>query len=134
MKTILLAAALLSSAAFAEDGLVVHFTIKKTAGNTTTTYTNGVLMRTTESSTFTFPGQYGLRLESRAMGKGEVNLVATLDDLSSGKPMYAGSNAITLKIGASANVALHQIDAAETKYEILLDTAYGQLPQAATTP
>ena len=69
MKTLAVAlvGVLLCAPAIAEDGLVVHFTIQKTSGTETKTYTNTVLMRLSEASTFTFPGMYEMRLDSRAM-------------------------------------------------------------------
>ena len=117
--------------AYAENGLVVHFTIKKTVGSEVSTYTNGVLMRLTEASTLTFPGQYEMRLESHATTEGKENLVVTLKDISSGKPVYAGSGATTLQVGKSATVPFHQLAQAKAGYEIFMDTSYGQLPQAA---
>jgi hypothetical protein len=70
-----------------------------------------------------------MHLVSHDMGKGEVNLVVTLKDLSSGKPVYAGSGAATVKVGALANVPFYQLQQASAKYEVSLDTSYGQLPQ-----
>ncbi len=116
--------------AFAEDGLVVHFTIKKTAGDETKTYTNTVLMRLSEASTFTFPGMYEMRLDSRAMQGDQENLVIAIKDISSGKPVYAGDGATTLKVGASTTIPLHQLQNAQARYEVFLDTSYGQLPKS----
>ncbi|NQD37615.1 hypothetical protein HPT27_11315 [Permianibacter sp. IMCC34836] len=121
----------LISSAFAEEGLVVHLTIKKSAGERASTYTNGVLMRQTEAVTMTFPNEYEMRLESEAIGKDEVNIVVTLKDITSDKPIYAGSGAVTLKVGSSATVPFHQLEAASASYEIFLDTSYGQLPETA---
>src|SRR5690606_15266180 len=114
--------------AHAEDGLVVHFTIKETEGSRTTTYSNGVLMRLTEASTMVFSDQYELSLESQHIGGEDVNLVVTLKDLSSGKPTYAGSGAETVTIGKSATIRLHELPQATIRYEVFLDTSYGQLP------
>lgn len=115
----------------AEDGLVVHFTISKTAGNSVTTYTNGVLMRLTEASTFTFPGQYQILLEARAAGDGAENLVVTVKDLSSGKAVYAGSGAANVQVGRSATIPFHQLARASANYKVFVDTSYGQLPKSA---
>ncbi len=117
--------------AAAEDGLVVHFTIKKTAPHTVNTYANGVLLRLTENSTQSFPGQHEVRLESRAIGNGEVNLVVTLKDLSGRLPLYAGSGAAMLKVGSSVDIPLHQLAGAANRYEVAVDTSYGPLPQTA---
>lgn len=129
--SLILLGLLASTTALAEDGLAIHFTIKKTVGSSVSTYSDGVLMRTTEASSFEFPKRYALTLESRATDHNEVNIVATLKDLSSGKAVYAGSNAVSLKVGASANLRLHQVDQALAKYEIRFDTAYAPLPAAA---
>jgi hypothetical protein len=129
LKAIGFSALAFCAIAHADDGLVVHFTIKKTAGTQVNSYTNGVLIRLTEASDITFPGQYEMHLESRDMGNGEVNLVVTLKDLTSGKPVYAGSGAATVKVGAFANVSFHQLQQASAKYEVFLDTSYGELPQ-----
>ena len=125
-----LAGVLLCAPVFAEDGLVVHFTIKKTFGTETKTYTNTVLMRLSEVSTFTFPGLYEMRLDSRATHEGEENLVIALKDVSSGKPVYAGSGAATLRVGEHVTVPLHQLHNAEARYQVFLDTSYGQLPNS----
>jgi len=130
LKAIWLLALIFCTSAFAENGLVVHFTVKKTVGNDVRTFTDGVLVRLTESSTLTFPGQYEMHLESRAVSNGDENLVVTLKDLSSGEPVYAGSGATTLKVGKSATVPFHQLAQAKASYEVFLDTSYGQLPQA----
>src|ERR1700759_537301 len=91
----------------AEDGLVVHFTIRKASGAENSTYANGVLKRLTEAWTFTFPGQYELRLDAKALEAGKENIVVTLKDLSGAKPVYAGSGSATLQIGESQTVAFH---------------------------
>ena len=119
-----------SASAFAKQGLVVHFTIKKILANKTTTYTNGVLMKLTESSSFTFPGLYEMRLESRALAKDKENIVVTLKDISSGKPIYAGSNVATVKIGDMKTISLHELHGTQTQYEVTLDTSYGELPNS----
>jgi hypothetical protein len=131
VRAVALLGLLFCASAFAENGLAVHFTIKKSAGNETSTYTNGLLMRLTEASTMTFPEQYEMRIESRAVNDGKVDLVVTLKDLSSGKSVYAGSGATTLKVGASQTVSLHQLQSAQASYEIFMDTAYGKLPESA---
>ena len=108
LKTIVfLVLALVCVSAQANDGLVMHFTITKTAGNSVTTYTNGVLMRLTEAATFTFPNQYQVLLEARAAGDGAENLMVTVKDLSSGKPIYAGSGAANVQVGKSATISFH---------------------------
>lgn len=120
----------LSSAAVAEDGLVVHFTITKATGNQLSTYSNGVLMRLTAVSTMTFPGLYDLTLESRAVEKDRVNLIVTLNDRSTGKPIYAGSGAATLQVGTATTIAIHSLAHAQSEYAVRLSTAYGPLPPA----
>jgi hypothetical protein len=122
---------LVCASAQANDGLVVHFTITKTAGNSVTTYTNGVLIPLTQASTFTFPGQYEVLLEARAVGDGAENLVVTVKDLSGGKPVYAGSGAVNIQVGKSATIPFHQLAQASTSYKVLVDTSYGQLPKSA---
>ncbi|MBN8727847.1 MAG: hypothetical protein J0H15_09110 [Xanthomonadales bacterium] len=104
-----LALAFVCASAQAKDGLVVHFTITKTAGNNVSTYTNGVLMGLTETSTFTFPGQYQVLVEARAAGDGAENLVVTVKDLSSGKPVYAGSGAANVQVGKSTTIPFYQL-------------------------
>lgn len=131
LKVVGFLALVLSINAFAENGLVVHFTIKKTAGSEVTSYTNGALVRLTEASTLTFPGQYEMRLESRALSNNEENLVVTIKDLSSGKPVYAGSGAATVKVGKSVTLPFHQLAQSNASYEVFLDTSYGQLPKSA---
>ena len=128
---VFLVLALVSISAQANDGLVVHFTITKTAGNKVTTYTNGVLVRLTEVSTFTFPGQYQVLLETRAVGDGAENLVVTVKDLSSGKSVYAGSGAANVQVGKSATIPFHQLAQAGANYKVFVDTSYGQLPKSA---
>lgn len=123
--------ALVCASAQAEDGLVVHFTIVKTAGGAVTTYTNGALMRLTESSAFTFPGQYQVLLEARAAGGGVEDLVVTVKDLSSGKPVYAGSGAASVQVGKSATIPFHQLAHAAARYKVVVDTSYGRLPTVA---
>jgi hypothetical protein len=114
--------------AHAEEGLVVHFTIKKSAGNAVSTYTNGILQRLSESTTTTF-GEYEMRTESHVVGKDQENIVVTLKDLSSGKPIYVGSGAVTLQVGKSETIALHQLAESKFKYELFVDTSYGALPK-----
>lgn len=126
-----LALAFVSASAQAKGGLVVHFTITKTDGNSVTTYTNGVLMRLTEASTFTFPGQYQVLLEARAAGDGAENLIVTVKDLSSGKPVYAGSGAAKVQVGKSATIPFHQLARASASYKVFVDTSYGRLPESA---
>lgn len=121
---------LLCGSAVSEEGLVVRFTIKKTAVELTKTYTSGVLVRMGEAASLTIPNEYEMRLESSPEGNDQVNLVISLKDLSSGRPVYAGSGATTLKVGDSTTLALHQLAQAPWKYAVFLDTAYGQLPVA----
>jgi len=131
LGTLALCALFFCSIASAEDGLVVHFTIKKSEADKTSTYSNAVLMRLTETSELTFPNQYGVRLESRAVDEGRVNLVVTLKDLSRDKPVYAGSGAATVAVGKSTTVPFHQLQNTQVRYEVSLDTSYGQLPKSA---
>lgn len=128
MKALALAMLWIATPVLGNDGLVVHFTITKTMGSATNTYSNGVLMRLTESTTQIFPGQYEMRLESRQIADETVSLMVTLKDLSDGKPRYAGSNAVELKVGQAANLVLHELPTTHAHYEILLDTSYGELP------
>ncbi len=128
MKTIAVLCLLFCGSAFGADGLVVHFTVKKSIGNATSTYTNGILMGLTEASTQTLPG-YEMRFDSRALNDGEVKLVITLKDLSSGKPIYAGSAGTVLKVGASQTLSFHELPDAQARYEVFVDTSYGKLPE-----
>ncbi|HTQ99938.1 MAG TPA: hypothetical protein VMH83_08105 [Candidatus Acidoferrum sp.] len=130
-KILAISGLVLATTSFAEDGLVVHFTIKKTVEGKVNTYSNGVLLRLTEASTITSPQGYEMRLESKAVDGDAVNLVVTLKDLSSNKPIYAGSGAVKLKVATSATVPLHQLEQAQSAYEVFLDTSYGQLPTPA---
>ncbi len=128
VKKIAILGLLFCGLAYAEDGLVVHFTVKKLAGNETSTVSNGVLMRLTETTTQTFPGQYEMRLDSKAGKDGEINLMVVLKDLSSGKPIYAGSAGTTLKVGGSQTLSFHQLSSSAVTYDVFVDTAYGKLP------
>ena len=65
------------------------------------------VMRLTEAATFTFPNQYQVLLEARAAGDGAENLMVTVKDLSSGKPIYAGSGAANVQVGKSATISFH---------------------------
>jgi len=130
-KKYCLLALLYSAVSNAEDGLVVHFTIKKTQGSDVSSFTNGVLIKLTEGSTITFAGQYEMHLEALAMPNRDENLVITLKDLSTGIPVYAGAGATTVQIGKSATLQLHQLPQAAARYEVYIDTSYGQLPSPA---
>jgi hypothetical protein len=121
---------LLGGTAASEEGLVVRFTIKKTAGEVTKTYTSGVLVQMREAASLSIPNEYDMRLESRPGGSDQVNLIISLKDLSSGRPVYAGSGVTTLKVGESTTLEIQQLEQAPAKYEAFLDTAYGQLPVA----
>jgi len=114
--------------AFAQDGIVVHFIVSKFSTEKSSTYANGVLMRQTDEATLTFPTQYEVRIESRELEKGTVNLMLTLKDLSTGKPIYAGSRATKLKIGESRLISLDATESQVTRYKVFVDTAYGKLP------
>jgi hypothetical protein len=131
MKIIAMLGLLFCGSAFGAEGLVVHFSVKKSDANVTSTYANGLLMRLTEVSTQTFPGLYEMRVDARALNDGEVKLVLTLKDLSSGKPVYAGSAGTTLKVGASQTLSFHQLADAKVRYEVFVDTSYAQLPESA---
>lgn len=131
MKIVAILGLLFCGSAFGAEGLVVHFTVKQSDVNVTSTYANGLLMRLTEVSTQTFPGLYEMHVDSRTLNDGEVKLVVTLKDLSSGKPAYAGSAGTTLKVGASQTLSFHQLAEAKERYEVYVDTSYGQLPESA---
>jgi hypothetical protein len=129
VKIWVLASCLVALPAFAEDGVMVHFTITKTAGDTVSTYTNGVLMRLTESTRQIIPGYYEMRLQSRQLADDAVALTVTLKDISGHKPRYAGSNAATLKVGDSGTLVMQTLPTEAARYEVLLDTSYGRLPE-----
>jgi hypothetical protein len=85
-------------------------------------------MQMQETVNLTIPNLYELRLESRPEGSDQINLVVILKDVSSGRRVFAGSGAATLKVGQSTILELHQLAQAPAKFEVWLDTAYGQLP------
>lgn len=114
--------------AFAQDGLAVHFIVSKFSAEKQSSYANGVLMRQTDEATLKFPAQYEMRIESREIEDGTVNLMVTLKDLSAGKPIYAGSGAAKLKIGESRLIPLDATESQVARYTIFVDTAYGKLP------
>lgn len=127
-KWFLLASIAFCATALADDGLVIHFTVSKFTAEKKSTYSNGVLMRKTEVTSMIFPNQYEIRIDSKEISSGEVNLMMILKDVSKGMPVYAGSGASQMKIGESKQILLDSIPGAEVHYEIYVDTSYGQLP------
>ena len=121
---------LLSVAANAQDGLVIHFKITKSLGHQSSSYTDTVLLRVDESVTIALQGLYEMHADAKAIDGGHENLVFAIKDLSSGVPIFIGSAAVTLEVGQSQTVFLHQLEAATTNYMLFVDTAYGQLPRA----
>lgn len=128
MRLLLFLVVMFCMPAFAQDGMVIHFIVSKTSANKQSTYANGVLMQKTGAATLTFPTQYEMRIESREIGDGAVNLMITLKDLSIGKPIYAGSGATKLNIGESRVIPLDATESQAARYKIFVDTAYGKLP------
>ncbi|MDJ0656140.1 MAG: hypothetical protein QNJ40_18400 [Xanthomonadales bacterium] len=111
--------------AFAEDGLVVRFTVEKTEENAMRSYSNGVLMKFNETVRLDFENQYQIKVQSLAKDKGIVHLTVTVKDQTSGKPYYVGVASVEIEIGQEKTVELKQ---GMPSYAITLDTAYGVLP------
>jgi len=118
----------ISSASFAEDGLVVQFTITEVpnSSNEKRTYTNAILMKLDEEVSFDLNDLYVLKIRSRPEQDDSVNLLISLKDIIDDKPYYVGADAVTVAIGDKANIELAKYD---TSYAISLDTSYGTIPQ-----
>lgn len=118
----------ISSALFAEEGLVVQFTITEVpnSSNEKRTYTNAILMRLDEEVSFDFNDLYVLKIRSRPEQDDSVNLLISLKDIIDNKPYYVGADSVTVAIGDKASIELAKYD---TSYAISLDTSYGTIPQ-----
>ena len=120
---------MISSASFAEDGLVVQFTITETpnSSNQKYTYTNAVLMKFDEEVSFDFADSYVLKIRSRTEQGNSVNLLISLKDIIDSKSYYVGADAVTVAVGEKANIEFTRYD---TAYEVLIDTSYGTIPRS----
>ena len=99
LLTVLLCSMTVSNS-FADDGLVIQFTISEEVegSNERKSYTNAVLMKFDEEVSFEFDGLYVLKFRSRPNGQETVDLLVSLKDVINGKPYYVGAKAVTLKI------------------------------------
>jgi hypothetical protein len=127
-KFVVVVLALLSSAAFAEDGLVVQYTVveRDTESRVTQSYTNAVLMRFDEEVSTPLNDYCVIRIRSKMDGHSKVNLLVTLKDVFEGKPYYVGAQPVNIEIGGSAKFELRKYG---KEYEVSLDTSYGKLPE-----
>jgi len=126
-KVALLALAMMSGVACAEDGLVIQFNIEEKSISSTATskYINAGLMRLDETATFHFVNQYEIKVDSTRVSEGRVRLVITLKDLSEGKSYYVGAKPVELSVGESASLSFATTD---SSYSLILDTAFGKIP------
>lgn len=117
--------------AFAEDGLVVQFTISERAADSDSlhTYTNAILMRFDEEASFQLDGRYVLKIRSHRDGPNTLDLLLTLKDVIDGKPYYVGARPVSLDIGDAAEL---EFESNGRVYGLSLDTSYGRLPPEAS--
>lgn len=123
---ILLLLSLNSFATFAEDGLIIQFTIKESniVNHTKRSYTNAILMKFNETAKFEFKNLYNIKFTTHPTND-KTNLVITLHDWMEGKPYYVGAKSVDFKVGSTIDIVLEKYG---RKYKINLDTSYGKLP------
>ncbi len=112
---------------FAEDGLVVQFTIEEASddGQERASYTDAILMPFAGEHRFEVRDLYVIKFKSSLIEGRLISLVTTLKDIDDGKPYYVGAEAVDLKVGDSKAMSMENNG---SSYTIKVDTSYGKLP------
>ncbi|WP_027328324.1 hypothetical protein [Marinimicrobium agarilyticum] len=114
------------SLCFAEDGLVVQFTIDEVSNNgqERVSYTDALMMTFGEEHTFEVRELYVIKFHPVLIDDGKISLVTTLKDIDDSKPYYVGAAAVELKVGDAEVMSMERN---ESSYKVSVDTSYGKL-------
>lgn len=117
---------LLSFNTFAEDGLVLQFTIEESniSPAPNDSYTNAILMPFNNEVSADFPNLYQVKFKSSALKDGHVSVLTTLKDLSDGKPYYVGAKDVDFKVGERKSFTLER---AGKTYTVTIDSSFGKM-------
>lgn len=119
--------AIFPSLCFAEDGLVVQFTIDEVSGDgrERVSYTDALLMTFGKEHTFDVRDLYVIKFKPERIDTGKITLVTTLKDIDNGKPYYVGAAVVELEVGKAAAMSMERDG---SSYNVKVDTSYGKLP------
>ena len=115
-----------AAAVFADDGLVLQFTIEESniSPAPNDSYTNAILMPFNNEVSADFPNLYQVKFKSSPLKDGRVNVLTTLKDLSDGKPYYVGAKDIDINVGERKSFKMERTG---KTYTVTLDSSYGKL-------